>query len=82
MIDDVGSESPAARYGVTWSLTDYFDDRYIAWREHGLITLATTNLLGIDELAERYGERAVSRLQEMTDLVIYAQKDRRQKWQF
>ena len=79
-LDDLGSENIACRFGVPWSLADYLDDRYIAWREHQFPTIITTNLKGLREIAERYGDRAASRLREMTVPLVYAYPDRRPAW--
>jgi len=81
MIDDLGAEGSASRYGVPWSMADYLDDRYMAWREHQWITLITTNLTGLDEIVERYGHRAESRIREMVTPIVYAHPDRRPVWE-
>jgi len=81
MLDDLGAEGSSTRYGVTWSMADYIDDRYIAWRERQRITLITTNLTGLEEIAERYGHRAESRIREMVTPIVYAHPDRRPVWE-
>lgn len=81
MIDDLGAEGSSSRYGVAWSMADYLDDRYMAWREHQWITLITTNLTGLDEIVERYGHRAESRIREMVTPIVYAHPDRRPVWE-
>ena len=81
LIDDLGCEGVASRYGVPWSMADYLDDRYLAWREHQRITLITTNLTGLEEIVERYGHRAESRIREMVTPIVYAHPDRRPVWQ-
>lgn len=80
LLDDLGCEQIACRFGVSWSMADYLDDRYLAWREHQLPTVITTNLKGIPEITERYGERAASRIREMTVPLVYAYPDRRPAW--
>ena len=80
-LDDLGAERNASRFGVPWSMADYLDDRYIAWREHQRITLITTNLTGLSEISERYGHRAESRIREMLTPIVYAHPDRRPSWE-
>jgi len=80
LLDDLGSERVSCRFGVQWSLADYLDDRYIAWREHQFPTLITTNLKGLPEIAERYGDRAASRIREMVTPLVYPYPDRRPAW--
>lgn len=70
VLDDLGTELPTA--WQTKALTDVIAHRY----DNGLTLIATTNLTP-KMLGERLGERTVSRLHEMCDLVQVTGADRR-----
>lgn len=70
VLDDLGTELPTA--WQTKALTDVIAHRY----DNGLTLIATTNLTP-KMLGERLGERTVSRLHEMCELVRVTGTDRR-----
>ena len=70
VLDDLGTELPTA--WQTKALTDLVAHRY----DNGLTLIATTNLTP-KMLGERLGERTVSRLHEMCELVQVTGTDRR-----
>lgn len=77
IIDDLGIEHAANRYGVPWGLEEYLEERYETWTEYGAPTILTTNYQRPDAILNRYGERAFSRLAEMVDFIAYNYRDRR-----
>ena len=70
VLDDLGTELPTA--WQTKALTDVVAHRY----DNGLTLIATTNLTP-KMLGERLGERTVSRMHEMCELVEVTGADRR-----
>ena len=77
ILDDLGIEKQGSRYGQTWGLESFLEDRYDTWEEYGFPTLITTNYQTPKAVLERYGERAMSRLIGMVDFVAYNYHDRR-----
>lgn len=77
IIDDLGTERTACRYGNQWGLEDFIEDRYDTWEDLGLPTIFTSNLQKPDSVLQRYGERAMSRLIGMVDFISYNYYDRR-----
>lgn len=77
ILDDLGIEKQGSRYGQTWGLESFIEDRYETWEEFGFPTLITTNYQTPKAVLERYGERAMSRLIGMVDFIAYNYHDRR-----
>jgi hypothetical protein len=80
--DDLGIEPVGKYYGDS---VDVFNQllprRYDLWRSTGVKTHITTNL-GIRDLEERYGKRAVVRIFEMCDVYQMPQMDFRRLQNF
>ena len=77
ILDDLGIEKPGNRFGQTWGLESFLEDRYETWEEYGFPTLITTNYQTPKAVLERYGERAMSRLVGMVHFIAYNYRDRR-----
>jgi len=70
LFDDLGTEDKGLHYGDRIEVMEKFIQlRYDLFVQKGLITHLTTNLTTAEILA-RYGARCVSRLKEMTDMVL------------
>lgn len=68
MYDDLGSESPVNHYGTKMDVMfEMMNELYETW-QMGARYHFTTNL-DADGLSNRYGERAVDRLREMTKFI-------------
>jgi|GEM_PF-3917549 len=77
-IDDLGSEEHLVDYGAHINpLTRFLTERYRLYSERGWFTHLTTNL-DQDDMTKRYGERLVSRLNEMCAWVDCGKTDWRQ----
>lgn len=76
IIDDVGSETTLYSFGNQISIAPVITVRYEAYKRYGSTTLFTSNC-SVKEIAEKYGERIGSRLQEMVYPVIFNHSDRR-----
>ena len=73
VIDDIGREEPYQEYGNRFNvLPDLVDD----CERRGKLLITTTNCTTA-ELAEKYGERTLSRLKATTRLVVFAGEDLR-----
>jgi DNA replication protein DnaC len=70
VLDDIGTEMDTA--WQTKAVTDLIAHRY----DQQLTLIATTNLT-VKQLGERFGERTLSRLHEMCELVTVGGNDRR-----
>lgn len=68
IIDDLGAEGEARRYGATLDIPMLILERYKIWRLHGSRTHFATNL-DKTQIVTRYGERIHDRLQEMCEVV-------------
>ena len=80
LLDDIGYEEDARRFGDRWGIADFLKFRYeYAFLRHGRCTIATTNLNGIEEIRERYGVQIASRAAEMFYFILVARKDRRRE---
>lgn len=70
LFDDLGTEDKGIHYGDKIEVMEKFIQlRYELYINKGLITHFTTNLTTA-EILNRYGARCVSRLKEMTDIVL------------
>jgi len=70
LFDDLGTEDKGIHYGDKIEVMEKFIQlRYDLFISRGLITHITTNLTTA-EILNRYGARCVSRLKEMTDIVL------------
>lgn len=70
LFDDLGTEDKGIHFGDRIEVMEKFIQlRYDLFISKGLITHITTNLT-TDEILNRYGARCVSRLKEMTDIVL------------
>lgn len=81
--DDLGTESEAVHYGKRTNLmAEVIEVRYDRLQSGRKCWTHITTNLGTDQIRERYGERAFSRLRHMTNLVDLGAgsvaKDRRQ----
>lgn len=78
LYDDLGSEETwTSFYGTKVNVMEKIIlTRYDLFIDKGMKTYFTTNLQP-KEIAEKYGERAISRLREMTNVIIYPGIDRR-----
>ena len=73
VIDDIGREEPYQEYGNRFNvLPDLVDD----CERRGKLLITTTNCT-TTELADKYGERTLSRLKATTRLVVFAGEDLR-----
>jgi len=78
IIDDMGIERQSSVYGSKVdAMIELLDDRYDAFKSYGNLTIITTNL---DRrlIANRYGERIASRLDEMCWPIDFLPIDHRQ----
>lgn len=67
--DDLGTEYNAKFYGNEANvMADIIHERYELFKTEGLITHFTTNLLR-SEMKEKYGDRILSRLEEMCNFI-------------
>ncbi len=87
-IDDFGVEPTVNKFGTKDEcLNEFIEARYELYVYHGAKTFITTNLTlrSTDPekkkkgIAERYGERTLSRLKEMCEIVIFQGTDQRGK---
>lgn len=74
-LDELGYESPVKWFGNDKKevLSDVIMVRDRLFTDHGIYTHFTSNL-GMDELAERYGDRADSRLYGMCNIIYLGEK--------
>lgn len=73
IIDDIGREEPYQEFGNRFNvLPDLVDD----CERRGKLLITTTNCSS-EELAEKYGERTLSRLKSVTRLVTFSGSDLR-----
>ncbi|MGN6510925.1 MAG: hypothetical protein ACTHLD_15775 [Chitinophaga sp.] len=69
--DDLGLESPAGYYGVTYNvMAEVLLSRYDFFVSHKMLTHVTTNL-NSEELEGIYGNRVRSRMREMFNLISF-----------
>lgn len=74
IIDDIGREEPYQEYGNHFNVfPDFVDD----CERKGKFLITNTNCTR-EQLAEKYGERTLSRLKATTRLVVFAGEDLRQ----
>lgn len=72
--DDLGLEMIMQHYGVPCNVMgEILLNRYDHFINHGMMTHITTNLFS-DELAARYGERVLSRMRQMLNLIAFDQQ--------
>jgi hypothetical protein len=78
--DDWGHESAEARlYGNSINvMEEILSDRYVLWRQRGMITHVTTNM-GSDEVEKTYGGRIRDRCREMFNLIPLTGESRRRQ---
>lgn len=79
VIDDLGSESGIRRYNNDTYSGQIIEKLYTKWQLYGTPCVLTTNLVpyssnGAPSIMTQYGERAVSRIMEMCDLVAFTGK--------
>ena len=79
--DDLGAEANVKAFGNEVNvMAELIQDRYELWKSSGVVTHFTTNLTK-SEISFRYGDRCLSRLQEMCTFVVLGtgenSKDRR-----
>jgi predicted ATPase len=76
-VDDIGTEAKAKNYSsVIEPVEELILSRYELFITKGTITHFTTNL-GVNELKKRYSNRAISRLNEMCQVLYLKGTDRR-----
>ena len=74
VIDDIGREEPYQEYGNRFNVfPDFVDD----CERKGKFLITSTNCTK-EQLAQKYGERTLSRLKATTRLVAFSGKDLRQ----
>lgn len=71
-IDDLGIEQSVKHFGngldpIAWVIQSIYDINQVA--EQPIQLLMTSNL-NVNELTEKYGERIMSRIEEMCDIVV------------
>ena len=77
IIDDLGAELPINDFGVRAEfMSEVIIYRYREYCKDGRLTLFSTNLTR-DEIGERYGERVLSRLIKMCELISCGGQDLR-----
>jgi len=74
--DDFGSEEIGSHFGKVEVMKEIFLRRYEMFIHHGTKTYMTSNL-DLDEIAERYGDRVISRIKEMFNIIVIGGNDRR-----
>lgn len=72
-IDDIGREEPYLEYGNRYNV---FPDLVDDCERRGKLLITTTNCTTA-ELAEKYGERTLSRLKAVTRLIVFSGNDLR-----
>lgn len=73
--DDLGAETKGKYYGENMEAFEkLIQIRYNDYRDFGVVTHFTTNL-NKKQMLERYGERIISRLKEMCEIIILDGKD-------
>ena len=78
ILDDLGAEPQGAhRFGNPINLAEWLTWRYDVFQRFGSLTFITTNLENGEAIAGLYGERIFSRIQEMTEPILYNHPDRR-----
>lgn len=77
ILDDLGAEKFVSRYSFSWGLDDVIQERWDTWELYHLPTFISTNIQNPDDMAKRYGERAMSRLLGMSRFIAYNHADRR-----
>ena len=71
IVDDIGSEGVSNSYGNRrLVINNVIKDRYESFQTSGLKTIFTTNV-DLNKLSEIYGDREVSRVTEMCNVIIY-----------
>lgn len=69
VIDDIGAETLRTRYGNAPEFPQMLLRLYDSWKYHGKLIIATTNYslskAGLEDFAQRYGERVADRIAEM-----------------
>jgi len=79
IIDDLGNEPTAKRYGETREILDHvMSRRYAFWQDTGVKTYVTSNLTG-QQLDDKYGRRVTDRLREMCFVVKFEGKSARRQ---
>lgn len=73
IIDDIGREEPYQEYGNHFNV---FPDLVDDCERKGMFLITNTNCTK-EQLAEKYGERTLSRLKSTTRLVVFAGEDLR-----
>lgn len=76
LIDDMGTEPVANIFGVKVEPMHQILDARWNWHERGGRTIITTNLK-LDAFADRYGDRAMSRIRGMCKIVKLETQDQR-----
>lgn len=78
-IDDLGAEPAEGgiNFGSRWSMSEFIVWRYECWKRWGSLFFCSSNLPTYSAFVSRYGDRAASRLAEMTCPIVYNGPNRR-----
>ena len=77
-IDDLGEERTGRHYGAEVDvIAEVIALRYKLWKERGIRTHATTNIVSDEAMLQRYGQRTYDRLMEMCRIVPVTGPSRR-----
>ena len=78
ILDDLGAEPQGVKkFGNPIDLAEWLTWRYDVFKRFGSLTYITTNLANGQAIAELYGARIASRIQEMAEVIRYDFPDRR-----
>lgn len=77
IIDDLGAERKVKKFGNESIICDFIDFREKVFQRDGILTHITSNIVIAEEIAERYGDRVLSRIAGMCDVVLLDGTDRR-----
>lgn len=72
LYDDLGEEREGNFMSKQCNvMAEVVGDRYRKMQDHSLLTMFTTNIPNDAEMAKRYGERIMTRLNEMCDVIVW-----------
>ena len=77
VIDDLAAEREVRKYGNESIIIDLIMAREQTHRRFGTPTIFTSNLAGSNEIRDRYGDRVLSRIIGMCNIVMLTGNDRR-----
>lgn len=77
IIDDLGSERNVKKFGNESIIGDIIAFRERVFQMFGILTHLTSNLVTEEDISARYGDRILSRIVGMCDIVMLTGQDRR-----